>query len=143
MSEAGIVQRITWFLYQRGVGAAKPEFLFLTKFGDAEWFKIGEALIKDENIEGRQIVLDHLLDPKVLKSHPKRLQILKMLGLLLRRGLTDERRDIVKFLDQNITVISPKDEAICGPLMIAQRDSDTVIANAAGSAIKKMKGKTQ
>lgn len=142
MSDIGFAQKISWFMFQKGMGVAKPEFLLLAKLGDPDWFKVAETLMKDNNQEGRGIILDQLLQPKIIKSHPKRTQFLRMLGQFLMKGFLDERREVVKFIDEHIDVITMKDDAFYGPLMTAQRDSDTVIALAAESAVLKLKGET-
>lgn len=143
MSEASLGQKISWFMYQKGMGVAKPDFLFLAKFADADWFKVAETLMKDNHLEGRQIILDQLLQPKIMKSHPKRTQFLRMLGQFLSKGLLDERREVVKFVDEHIDLFTVKDEPLYGPLMTAQRDSDTVISLAAESAVQKIRGETR
>lgn len=140
MSEASMGQKISWFFYQKGMGVAKPEFLYMAKFAEPEWFKIAETIIKDNNLEGRQVILDQLLQPKNLQGHPKRPQFLRMLGQFLTKGILDERREIVKFLDEHIELIDIKDDAIYGPLFTAMRDSDIIIANTAESAVQKLKG---
>ena len=51
MPEASLGQKISWFMYQKGLSAiAKPDYLVMTKFADDEWFKIAEALIKDNKL---------------------------------------------------------------------------------------------
>lgn len=140
MSDAGFAQKISFFLYQKGMGVAKPEFLLMTRFADPDWFKIAEVIMKDNNLDGRQIILDQILQEKILKTHPGRPKFLKMLGQMLSKGILDERREIVKFLDEHIELISMTDAPIYGPLMTAMRDSDTIIANTAESAVQKLKG---
>jgi hypothetical protein len=142
MPEASLGQKILWFFYEKGMGGVKPDFLFLAKFADRDWFRVAETLMKDNNLEGRQIILDQLLQPKILKSHPKRTPFLRMLGQFLSKGFLDERREVVKFIDEHIDLISTRDEALYGPLMTAQRDSDTVISLAAESAVQKLRGET-
>lgn len=142
MAEVSLGQRISFFMYQKGMGVAKPDFLFIARFADPDWFKVAETLMKDNHIEGRQVILDQLLQPKILKNHPKRSQFIRMLGQFLAKGILDERREIAKFLDEHIDLISMKDEPLYGPLMTAQRDSDTQVALAAESAVLKLKGET-
>ena len=139
-------QKISWFLYQKGMGVAKPEFLLMVKFADAQWFQIAETMIQDKNLEGREMVLHELLQPSVLKSHPKRSQIMQMIVRFLTKGILDERREIVKFIDTNPEVFAKQDtyrDQILGALMTAQRDSDHMIANTAESAYAKIKGDEQ
>jgi len=136
-------QKLSWFLYQKGMGVAKPEFLLMVKFADPQWFQLAETMIKDNNIEGREMVLQELLQENVLKSHPKRQQIMQMVLRFLSKGILDERREIVKFVDENPEVFAKKDafrDQILGALMTAQRDSDHTIANTAESAYAKVKG---
>jgi hypothetical protein len=141
MSEASFGLKVSWFLYQKGLmSVAKPDFLTMAKFADDQWFKIAETLYKDNNLEGRSLVLDQLLQSRYLKSHPKRPLFLKMLGKFLSKGILDERRRIAKYIDDNPTLFSTTDDALYGPLMTAQRDSDTRIANTAESAVKKLRG---
>jgi hypothetical protein len=143
MGEASLGQKISWFLYQKGMGVAKPEFLLMVKFADPEWFKIAETMIKDNNLEGRDMVLQELLQTNVLRAHPKRQQIMQMLLRFLSKGILDERRAIVKFVDENPEVFDKKDalrDQLLGALLTAQRDSDHTIANTAETAYAKVKG---
>lgn len=142
MLEPGLGDKISWFLYRKGSGKVKPEYLYLAKVGDPEWFGVAQALIKDKNLEGRREVLNLLLQSRYYKGHPQRKSFLSMLSDLLRKGILDERRLIVKFLDQNISLFSTKDEVLYGALVTAQRDSDITIANTAEGAVKKLKGES-
>jgi hypothetical protein len=96
--------------------------------------------MKDNNRDGRHRILDQILTPRRIKVHPKRKQLLLLLGTFLRKGILDERRRVVQFIDQNIGLFSESDADIYGPLVIAQRDSDTVISTTAESAIQRLKG---
>ena len=141
MSDASFGQKISWFLYRKGLsGVAKPDFLNMAKFPDAEWFKIADTLIKDNNVDGRDLVLDFLLQPQNFKNFPKRTQVLRVLGYFISKGILDERRRVVKYIDENAGLFTVKDDPLFGPLMTAQRDSDTVISLSAESAYKKIKG---
>jgi hypothetical protein len=62
------------------------------------------------------------------------------LGFFLTKGILDERRRVVRYIDDHPSYFHVKDEALFGPLMTAQRDSDIQIANMAESAVKKLKG---
>lgn len=141
MAEAGLGQKITWFLYQKGLsGVARPEFLLLAKFGDTEWFKVAETLMKDNNLDGRSLILDQLLKPGPIKSHPRRSQFFKILGQFLSKGILDERFRVAKFIEQNPKLFKTTDDPIFGPLMTAMRDSDTRIAITAERAVKLLRG---
>jgi len=142
MLEPGLGDKISWFLYRKGSGKVKPEYLYLAKVGDPEWFGVAQTLIKDKNLDGRREVLSQLLQSRYYKGHPQRKSFLAMLSDLLRKGILDERRLIVKFLDQNISLFSTKDEQLYGALVTAQRDSDITIANTAEAAVKKLKGES-
>jgi hypothetical protein len=141
MSDATLGQKISWFLYQKGLsGVAKPDFLNMARFPDPQWFKVADTLIKDNNVGGRELTLDYLLEQKNFRPNPKRSQILRMTAFFLSKGLLDERRRVVKYIDDNSALFSSKDDLLFGPLMTAQRDSDTVIAVTAESAVRKIKG---
>jgi hypothetical protein len=132
--------KFSYFLYQKGLSVAKPEFLDIAEFASEDWFGIAETIMKDNNRDGRHRILDQVLTPRRIKVHPKRKQLLHLLGVFLRKGILDERRRVVQFIDQNIGLFSETDENIYGPLLTAQRDSDTVISNTAESAIQRLKG---
>ncbi|HJZ12526.1 MAG TPA: hypothetical protein VJ521_10265 [Acidobacteriota bacterium] len=140
MGEMGLGTKISWFLYQKGMGVAKPDFLLMTKFGDSQWFSIAETLMKDNNLEGRNLVLDQLLRSSNFRNHPKRSQFLRLLANFLVKGILDERRRVVKYLDENAGLFTPPEDVIRGPLITAQRDKDTITANTAESALEKMGG---
>ena len=143
MPELSFAQKISWFFYQKGMGIAKPEYLFATKTGDANWFKVTEALMKDNNLEGRNLVLDQLLQTKNLRPGPKRLPYLQVMGKFLTKGILDERRRITKFMVDNPAVFQASDDAIMGPLITAQRDSDTITATYAEEALLKIRGEVK
>jgi hypothetical protein len=132
--------KFSYFLYQKGLSVAKPEFLDIAEFASDDWFRIVETIMKDNNRDGRHRILDQVLTPRRIKVHPKRKQLLQLLGSFLRKGILDERRRVVQFIDQNIGLFSESDEDIFGPLLTAQRDSDTVISNTAELAIQRLKG---
>ncbi len=140
MTEFSLLQKISWFLYQKGMGIARPEFLFMTKFGDAKWFEIAEVLMKDNNLEGRTLILDQLLKMNNFRPNPKRPQYLRLLSQFMSKGILDERRRAVKYVDDNSNQFSKQDEVIRGYLITAMRDKDTVTANTAESAIEKLGG---
>ena len=140
MGEAGIGQKISWFLYQKGMGTAKPEFLLMAKFADPEWFQVADTLIKDRNLEARNLILDQLLRAQNFRNHPKRSQFLRILSSFLVKGILDERRRVIKYVDENTTLFTAKDEIIYGPLITAQRDSDIITANTAESIVNKLRG---
>jgi len=139
MSTASLGQKISWFLYQKGMGVAKPDYLFMVKLGEPKWFEIADILFKDKNLEGRSLVVDQLLDQKIIKSHPKRTQFLRLLGQYISKGILDERRQILKYVDDHTELFSVKDEVIFGPIMTAQRDGDVIIANTAESIVNKLR----
>lgn len=132
--------KFSYFLYQKGLSVAKPEFLDIAEFASEDWFRLAETIMKDNNRDGRHRILDQVLTPRRIKVHPKRKQLLLLLGTFLRKGILDERRRVVQFIDQNIGLFSESDADIYGPLLTAQRDSDTVISNTAESAIQRIKG---
>jgi hypothetical protein len=134
--------KFSYFLYQKGLSVAKPEFLDIAEFASEDWFRIVETIMKDNNRDGRHRILDQVLTARRIKVHPKRKQLLQLLGTFLRKGILDERRRVVQFIDQNIGLFSVNDEDIYGPLLTAQRDSDTVISNTAELAIQTLKGET-
>jgi len=143
MTEFSFMQKISWFLYQKGMGIARPEFLFMTKFGDAKWFEIAEVLMKDNHLEGRSLILDQLLKMTTFRPNPKRPQYIRMLAHFMSKGILDERRRAVKFVDDNCSLFSPQDEMVRGHLITAMRDKDTVTANTAESALEKLGGLQQ
>ncbi len=132
--------KLSYFLYQKGLSVAKPEFLDIAEFASPEWFQLVETIMKDNHRDGRHRILDLVLTPRRVKVHPKRKQLLQLLGLFLTKGILDERRRVVQFIDQNIGLFSKSDEAIYAPLLTAQRDSDSIISNTAESAISRLKG---
>src|SRR5262245_52531572 len=132
--------KFSYFLYQKGLSVAKPEFLDIAEFASEDWFRLAETTMKDNDRDGRHRILDQVLTPRRIKVHPKRKQLLQLLGVFLRKGILDERRRVVQFIDQNIGLFSEADEDIYGPLLTAQRDSDIVISNTAELAIKRLKG---
>lgn len=144
MGDLTFGQKVSWFIYQKGISkVAKPEFLTFVKLGDAEWFTLAETLYKDNNLDGRQIILDQIMNLPALKKHPKRTQFLQMLLRFLAKGILDERRDIVKFFEENATEFTEKGpgmDSLLGALLTAQRDSDQIIANTAEVAYQKMGG---
>jgi hypothetical protein len=132
--------KFSYFLYQKGLSSAKPEFLDIAEFAGPDWFRIAEAIMKDNHRDGRHRILDQVLTPRRIKVHPKRKELVQLLGLFLRKGILDERRRVVQFIDQNIGLFSENDDDVMGPLLTAQRDSDTIISNTAESAIQRLKG---
>jgi len=143
MGEFSLMQNISWFLYQKGMGIARPEFLFMTKFGDAKWFQIAEVLMKDNHLEGRSLILDQLLQMSNFRPNQKRPQYLRMLAQFMSKGMLDERRRAVKYIDDSSALFSHQDDIIRGPLITAMRDKDTITAMTAESAIEKLGGLQQ
>ena len=143
MAEIGLGQKISWFLYQKGFGIAKPEFLLMTRVGDPKWVQIAETLFKDNHLEGRSLVLDQILQMRHFQNHPKRNQYLRMLGQYLSKGIIDERRRVARYLDDNSGLFSANDEGIIGALITAQRDKDQITAVTAESAVLKIRGEVK
>jgi hypothetical protein len=143
MSDAGLGLKISWFFYQKGMGVARPEYLLMTKFADEQWFKIAEVLFKDNNLEGRSLVLDQLLKPQNFRSHPKRPQFLRLMSQYLSKGIVDERRRVSKYIDDFSDLFTSSNDTLRGALITAQRDKDTVTANTAESALEKLGGVQQ
>jgi hypothetical protein len=143
MAELSLGQKIAWFFYQKGMGVAKPEFLFVAKPGDQEWFKIADVLMKDNHLEGRNLVLDQLLQARNLRSHPKRAEFLRMLARFLTKGILDERRRVVRYISDNPVLFQRNDDIILGPLITAQRDKDTMTATLAEEALLKIRGEVK
>jgi hypothetical protein len=143
MPELSLVQKISWFFYQKGMGIAKPEYLFATKTGDANWFKISEALMKDNHLEGRNLVLDQLLQSKNFRPGPKRSPYLQLMAKFLTKGILDERRRVTKFILDQPTLFQATDDVVMGPLITAQRDSDITTATNAEEALLKIRGEVK
>ena len=143
MSELSFGQKISWFLYQKGMGVAKPEYLFATKPGEPQWFNIVDVLMKDNHLEGRNLVLDQLLQTRHFKAHPKRTQFLTLMGRFLSKGILDERRRVVKYISENSSLFQERDDIIMGPLITAQRDKDTITANLAEEALFNIRGEVK
>ena len=143
MAELSLGQKIAWFFYQKGMGVAKPEFLFVTKPGDQEWFKIADVLMKDNHLEGRSLVLDQLLQARNFRSHPKRNEFLRMLARFLSKGILDERRRVAQYLSDNSVLFQRSDDIILGPLITAQRDKDTMTATVAEEDLLKIRGEVK
>lgn len=143
MAELSFGQKISWFFYQKGMGVAKPEYLFATKPGDADWFKVSETLMKDNHLEGRSVVLDQLLQTRNFKAHPKRNAFLRMMSQFLSKGILDERRRVAKYILDNSSLIQPSDDVIMGPLITAQRDSDIITSTTAEEALLKIRGEVK
>ena len=143
MSDVGIGLKVSWFFYQKGMGVARPEYLLMAKFADDQWFQIADVLFKDNNLEGRSLVLDQLLKPQNFRNHPKRSQFLRMAGLYLSKGIVDERRRVAKYIDDFSDLFTSSSDALRGALITAQRDKDTITANTAESALEKLGGVQQ
>lgn len=143
MAELSLGQKIAWFLYRKGMGVAKPEFLFVTKTGEPQWFQIADVLIKDNNLEGRNLVLDQLLQARNFRSHPKRTQFLTLMGRFVSKGILDERRRVVKYVSENPELFQRNDDVILGPLITAQRDKDIITATMAEEALLKIRGEVK
>jgi hypothetical protein len=143
MPDLSFGQKISWFFYQKGMGVAKPEYLFATKPGDSDWFKISETLIKDNNLKGRSVVLDQLLQARNFKAHPKRSSFMRMTAHFLSKGIIDERRRVAKYILDNSGFFLSSDELIMGPLITAQRDSDVITANTVEEALLKIRGEVK
>jgi hypothetical protein len=135
------MSKLGYFLYQKGLGVAKPEYLDVAEFASQDWFRLAETVMKDNHRDGRHHILDFLLHRRI-RVHPKRRELLKLMGVFLTKGILDERRRVVKFIDENISLFNQNDEVIYGPLLNAQRDNDTIISNTAESAIAKLRGET-
>ena len=143
MRDLSFGQKISWFFYQKGMGVAKPEYLFATKPGDPDWFKISETLMKDNNLQGRSLVLDQLLQARNFKAHPKRSSFLRMTAQFLSKGILDERRRVAKYILENSGFFLPSDDLIMGPLITAQRDSDIITSTTAEEALLKIRGEVK
>jgi hypothetical protein len=143
MPDLSFGQKISWFFYQKGMGIAKPEYLFATKPGDPDWFKVAETMIKDNNLKGRSLVLDQLLQSRNFKAHPKRSSFLRMTAQFLNKGIIDERRRVAKYILDNSTFFLPSDDLIMGPLITAQRDSDVITATTVEEALFKIRGEVK
>src|SRR5262245_27871823 len=143
MPDLSFGQKISWFLYQKGMGVAKTEYLFVTKPGDPDWFKIAETMFKDNNLKGRSLVLDQLLQARNFKAHTKRSSFLRMAAQFLNKGIIDERRRVAKYIVDNSTFFLPNEDLIMGPLITAQRDSDTITATTAEEALLKIRGEVK
>jgi hypothetical protein len=133
------MSKLGYFLYQKGLGVAKPDYLDIAEFASADWFRLAEVIMKNKHRDGRHRILDLLLHRR-LRTHPKRKELLKLMGVFLTKGILDERRRVVQFIDQNISMFSQDDDGIYGPLLTAQRDSDVIISNTAESAVMKIRG---
>jgi hypothetical protein len=136
-------QKISWFLFQKGLGAAKPDYLLFTKTGDPLWFQVADRMIHENNIQGRNMVLDQLLRPQNFRNNPKRNQYLKLAGYFLNKGIIDERRRVIKYIDANTSFFSESDDLIMGPIITAQRDSDIITANTAEEVLFKIRGEVK
>jgi hypothetical protein len=132
------MSKMGYFLYQKGLGVAKPEYLDVAEFASQDWFRLAETIMKDNHRDGRHRILDHLLHRRI-RVHSKRKELMKLTGIFLSKGILDERRRVVKFIDENISLFNQNDEAIYGALLNAQRDSDTIISNTAESAVMKLR----
>lgn len=143
MGEATIGQKISWFLYQKGLGTAKPDFLFMARVGGPEWFRVAETLYEDRNMKGRAVVLEQLLQAHHFRPGPRRSEYLGMMGFYLSKGVLDERRRIVRYVHDNPELFQDQDDQLMGPLITAQRDSDPTTANTAEEALLKIRGEVQ
>ena len=133
------MSKLGYFFFQKGLGVAKPEYLDVAEFASQDWFHLAEVIMKDNHRDGRHRILDLLLHRRV-RVHQKRKELLKLMGVFLTKGILDERRRVVQFIDQNISMFTQNDETIYGPLLTAQRDSDVMISNIAESAVMKIRG---
>ena len=143
MGEITFGRKISWFLYQKGIGIARPDYLFIAKIGGPEWVRVAETLFKDNHLEGRGLVLDQVLQSRHFQNHPKRNLYLRLLGQYLSKGIIDERRRIARYIDDNPGFFNATDDAIMGPLITAQRDKDQITAVTAESALLKIRGEVK
>lgn len=143
MAEASFGQKIGWFFYQKGLGTPRPDYLFMAKTGDPMWFQVADRLIHENNLQGRRIILDQLLRPQNFRNSPKRNQYLKLAGYFLNKGIIDERRRVVQYIDTNSAFFTETDDVIMGPLITAQRDSDIITASSAEEALLKIRGEVK
>ena len=139
----GLFQNIAWSLYQKGYGTPKAEYLHLARPGDPMWFKVADELYKENNLSARKTIMDQLLVSSHFKAGPRRVQFLKLLGFYLNKGIVDERRRAVTYIDNNAGLFAATDDVIMGPLITAQRDSDIVTSNTAEEALLKIRGEVK
>ncbi len=141
MHHQGIAQKFSWFLYERGIGRAKSNFLFCTRLGSLKWLKVAETLMQNPNTTGRYQLLDQLLKPENFKSFSGRRPLLELLARFLAKGKLDEKRRTAEWVDHHSKVFTAKDEPLLAALAIGRYGSDLLISTASESALQKIRGR--
>ena len=136
-----MLERISWFLYQKGIGRPNVNYLQLIRFGEVKWFRIAEALMEECGKGDRQQLLDHALQPKYLSGSIGRSRLIKLLSRFLTKGSLDEKRRVAEFMDAHSVLFSAKDEILIAGLLIARATGDNPTKSAAESALFRIRGK--
>ena len=130
--------KIKEFLYRKGMKKYGPEILRSKARGSQEWLAFGLSLLNENDFSTRTTFLKQATTRGFFEKTRAKKKVQEVLFDYLKRGLSDEKRVILTFIEQNIHLFSKEDDRFTAAIFGRQRDPDTVVANQAEAILKKI-----
>ncbi len=125
-------------LYGMGLKNFGPTLLTELKQGGPEWTLFVQNLLEGSDFATRKVALQQIMKKGFIEKSKDRQRYLQMLYTVLQKGLSDEKRTTLKFVEQNLSLFPKDDDAFRSKVMALQRDKDPQLASAAEALLPKL-----
>ena len=125
-------------LYGMGLKNFGPTLLTELKKGGPEWTLFVQTLLQGEDWASRKVALQQLTSKGFLEKNKDRERYLQMIYAILQKGLGEEKRVALKFVDQNLALFPREDDAFRSKILALQREKDPQLSAAADALLPKL-----
>jgi hypothetical protein len=125
-------------LYGVGLKGFGATLLTELKKGGPAWVAFVQQLLEGSDYATRKIAVQQLTGKGFLEKHPQRAQLQMMLLQFLAKGLGDEKRMALKFIDQNLRLFPTDDDNFRSKILALQREKDPQLSALADSLLPKI-----
>jgi hypothetical protein len=131
-------QKMLKTLYGMGMKNFGPSLLGELKKGGLEWQSFVHQLLEGNDYPTRKIVVKQLTSRAFVERSPQKAKLIALMMDFLGKGLGDEKREIVKFIDQNLQLFPREDDGLRSKIMALQREKDIQLSAAADALLPKL-----
>ena len=125
-------------LYGMGLKNFGAMLLAELRKGGPEWMLFVQQLLAGSDYPTRKIALQQLTGRGFLEKHKEKARLMAMLLEFLGKGLGDEKRMVLKFIEQNLSLFPKDDDAFRARVLACQREKDPQLSALADSLLPKI-----
>lgn len=125
-------------LYGMGLKNFGPTLISELRKGGPEWQAFVQTLLDGNDFASRKIALQQLCSKSFLERHKQKEMLIHLLLEFLAKGLGEEKKQALKFIEQNLAMFPTDDDTFRAKILALQREKDPGLSSMAQALLPKI-----